>query len=59
VITKEGGVGYASLVTASVALLVVPLLSNLIASAVLRARYRAPRALYSVNGRPMHLYCTG
>ena len=58
-ITKNGRVRYASLVIASVATLAVPALSNLIVNAVLRVRYPAPGASYSVNGRPMHLYCTG
>ena len=56
--TKYGGFHYASLVT-SVAILVVPAFSKLIVSAVLRARYPVPGAFYFVNGRPMHLYCTG
>ena len=58
-ITKEGGVRYASLVIASVAIFAVPALSNLIVNAVLRARYPVPGAFYSVNGRPIHMYCTG
>lgn len=39
-ITKDGRVRYASLVVASVAILAVPALSNLIVNAVLRVRYQ-------------------
>lgn len=59
VITEDGGVRYATLVIASVAILAVPPLSNLIVNAVLRALYPVPGAFYFVNSRPMHLYCTG
>jgi pimeloyl-ACP methyl ester carboxylesterase len=59
VITKHGRVRYARLVIAIVAILPVPGLSNLILNVVLRSRYPAPGAFYSVNGLPMHLYCTG
>ena len=57
--TKDGGVRCASLVIASIAILGVPALSNLMVNAVLRARYPVPGVFYSINGRPMHLYCTG
>src|ERR1700758_5220365 len=58
-ITKDGRVRCASLVVASVAILAVPALSNLIVNAVRQVRYPAPGAFYPVNSRPMHLYCTG
>ena len=56
-ITKDGRVRYGGLVVASIAIRAVPALSNLIVNVVLRSRYPMPGACYSVNGRPMHLYC--
>ena len=44
---------------ACVAILAAPALSNLIVNAVLRSRYPVPGAFYTVNRRPMHLYCSG
>jgi hypothetical protein len=58
VITKDRGVRYARLAIASVAILAVLALSNLIVNAVLRARYRVS-GFYSVNRRPMHRIAPG
>jgi len=33
--------------------------ANLAIGAILRARHPVPGAFYNVDGRPMHLYCTG
>ncbi len=44
---------------AAALLVLAPALLNLAISAVLRARFPVPGAFYQVNGRSMHLYCTG
>jgi hypothetical protein len=51
-IIKDGRVRYASLVVASVAILAVPALSNLIVNAVLQVRYPAPGAFYPLMVGP-------
>jgi pimeloyl-ACP methyl ester carboxylesterase len=48
-----------SLVVAASAILVLPVLLNVVTNIVLRARYPMPGTLYLINGRPMHLYCSG
>ena len=37
----------------------IPALQNIITNALLRARYPVPGAFYLIDGRRMHLYCTG
>jgi pimeloyl-ACP methyl ester carboxylesterase len=41
------------------AILFSPALLNIIRNHVLRLRHPVPGAFYPINGRPMHLYCSG
>lgn len=40
-------------------ILIVPAVLNMATNEVLRARHPVPGSFYLVNGRPMHLYCSG
>jgi len=46
-------------VISATAILAVPALLNIVTNAVLRVRYPVPGAFYLINGRRMHLYCSG
>ena len=41
------------------AILTVPAIANFVTNIVLEARYPVPGSFFPVNGRLMHLYCTG
>lgn len=50
---------YTAFVMAAAAILSIPALVNFATNAVLEARYPVPGSFFAVNGRLMHLYCTG
>ena len=60
VVTSEHkNVGRTRAALAVAAVLMVPALLNTLTNEVLRARHPVPGAFYRINGRPMHLYCSG
>jgi membrane-associated protease RseP (regulator of RpoE activity) len=59
VTSKHKNVGRTRVAIAVAAVLVVPALLNTLTNEVLRARQAVPGAFYLINGRPMHLYCSG
>jgi pimeloyl-ACP methyl ester carboxylesterase len=50
---------FAKLAIAAAFILILPALLNITRNVGLRFRHPVPGAFYTVNGRPMHLYCTG
>ena len=48
-----------TVVVAAAAILATPAVVNVVTNKVLRHRYPVPGLFYAVNGRSMHLYCTG
>jgi len=56
---KHKNVGRTRVAIAVAAVLVVPALLNTLTNEVLRTRHPVPGAFYLINGRPMHLYCSG
>ena len=59
VTTKHKGVRRTKVAIAVAAVLVVPALLNMLTNEVLRAHHPVAGAFYLINGRPMHLYCSG
>jgi len=50
---------YMTVLIAAAAILAAPAVANFGTNTVLRHRYPVPGSFYGVNGRLMHLYCTG
>lgn len=48
-----------TVVVVAAAILATPAVVNVVTNTVLQHRYPVPGLFYAVNGRSMHLYCTG